>query len=179
MAGHSRSSSSELAALGSRRAGALVGRFGPRLLKAVLVLAVIGAAGCAGGTTVTDEDEGASVTIAVGDTLTVELEANQTTPYRHVLGGVPSQLRLDSYDYKADWAPLGMTGSGGTDVWEFTATEPGSGTLVIELWEEFYLVGNDTEGYAVDQDALQEDRPDQPAGTYRPSAWVADVVVED
>lgn len=136
-------------------------------------------AGCASGTTVTEENDGTSVTLEVGGTLVVKLEANQTTPYRHVLGVVPSQLRLESYDYEADWAPLGMTGSGGKDVWEFTATEPGSGTLVIELWEEFYLVGNDTEGYAVDPEAFQEDRPGVPAGTYQPSTWTLDVVAEE
>ena len=150
-----------------------------RILVLVGLIVPLILTGCSSGTTVTDEDDGTSITIAVGDTLIVELEANQTTPYRHVLGSVPSQLELQSYEYKADWALPGETGSGGTDVWEFTAREPGTGTLVIELWEDFYLVGNDTEGYAVDPEAFQEERPGVPAGTYQPSTWVLDVVVED
>jgi len=150
-----------------------------RILVLIGLVVVLTAAGCSSSTTVTDEDEGTSVTLAVGETLVVKLAANQTTPYRHVLSSIPSPLEFESYDYKADWAFPGMTGSGGTDVWEFTAVEPGSGTLVIELWEEYYLVGSDTDGYAVDPEAFQEDRPGVPAGTYKPSTWTLDVVVEE
>jgi len=115
-----------------------------RIMLMALLVALLGVAACGGATTVTDEDDGSTVTLSVGDELVVKLEANRTTPYTLGLGDVPKQLELVSAEYDQDFAFPGQTGVGGNEVWEFTAVKPGNGTIVVEMHGEFYEEGSDT-----------------------------------
>lgn len=112
-----------------------------RVVIAVIVCAVLaaGLAGCERAVRLKDDDNGASVTLATGETLKLVLTSNPTTGYSWSAAEVPACLEQDGEsEYDSDAPPM-MTGGGGEETWRFTAVEPGEGTLRLEYarpWEE-------------------------------------------
>ena len=94
--------------------------------------------GCDSAVRLKDDDNGTSVTLAVGETLELVLTSNPTTGYSWSAAEVPACLEQEGEpEYDSD-APPGMMGAGGEDTWRFTAAEPGEGTLRLEYtrpWE--------------------------------------------
>ncbi len=76
-------------------------------------------------------DDGSTVSIAIGETFLVRLDSNASTGYqwahREVDDGV---LENTDRDYLAD--SLLLVGSGGVEVWEFTARQAGTTDLLLE-----------------------------------------------
>jgi len=84
--------------------------------------------------TLTDQDSGTAITLAAGDTLRIELAANETTGYFWVLDesldqSILQQVGESEYVGEPDPAP----GSGGTDIWTFEAVGAGTTTLTLNL----------------------------------------------
>lgn len=82
-------------------------------------------------TTLSAEDDGRSVVLAVQDELVVQLRSNRTTGYRWSLAETKDDaLALEGApSYVQDPAPRGALGVGGTETWRFTAVRPGPHTL--------------------------------------------------
>ena len=107
-----------------------------KLMRSVLALAFLAAAPVAGAPpavrTVTQHQNGQSLSLARGDTLRVELEANGTTGYGWEVAELPRNLRHASDRYEAS-APQAsgppIVGQGGTQHFTFTAKAAGRGTL--------------------------------------------------
>jgi inhibitor of cysteine peptidase len=82
-----------------------------------------------------------NVTLAVGNTLTVKLGSNYSTPYRWAIDtkiGDPTILKQDEHRFmqpKSD-----ALGAPGSEVWTFTALKPGSTTVTTSYAS---IVGND------------------------------------
>ncbi len=81
---------------------------------------------------------GRSVTVAVTGVIRVTLPSNPTTGYRWVwAGGSDDRLENTRKAHVPDRAD-GRVGSGGREVWEFTARAPGESVLRLEYrrpWE--------------------------------------------
>ncbi len=78
--------------------------------------------------TVTDADNGASVTLSAGEQLTVRLAENPTTGYRwraEPWDGSLLELTGDEYQAPGDARP----GAAGEHEWHFVARRPGGGSL--------------------------------------------------
>jgi predicted secreted protein len=91
------------------------------------------------GLTLTGEDNGRAITIAVAESFIVCLDSNATTGYAWELGEMDTVI-LESTDqeYVEDIAPPGMSGVGGTEIWEFAGKVPGRTDLRLEYrrpWE--------------------------------------------
>jgi inhibitor of cysteine peptidase len=107
------------------------------VLAVAAVLALVLAAGCDGGAkSFGEDDSGGSVTLAVGDSITIELPSNITTGYSWQVaddGGLEQ-----SGDPVYDAPNTDAAGAGGTETFTFEATETGSGEIVLEYvrpWE--------------------------------------------
>lgn len=71
-----------------------------------------------------------SATLAVGNTLVVELGSNYTTPYRWTPDtkiGDPSVIKQTNHEFVQPTSDA--LGAPGTEVWTFTALKPGSTTI--------------------------------------------------
>lgn len=105
----------------------------------VVILASFTMTACGGKTqTVTEKDNGQTVTVNNGDKLIVKLDGNPTTGYTWQLADYDTSI-LESAgepDYKADSL---MIGSGGRYTYTFTALKPGEVTLqfnYLRTWEK-------------------------------------------
>ena len=105
----------------------------------VIVLASFALAACGGKTqTVTENDNGKTVTVNTGDKLIVKLDGNPTTGYTWQLNNFDTSL-LESAgepDYKTDSL---LIGSGGRYTYTFAALKPGEVTLqfnYLRTWEK-------------------------------------------
>jgi inhibitor of cysteine peptidase len=103
----------------------------------VAAAALLGACGDDGGTTIVLDaaDSLSEVSLDVGDQLDVELEANPTTGYSWELGPLPDGLELVSSDFEEPGGSL--VGAGGTQVFVFDVTAPGTGILRFEYVRVF------------------------------------------
>jgi inhibitor of cysteine peptidase len=108
-------------------------------------------AGCAeprDALSLTEADNGRAVTIAVGECFDVHLKSNVTTGYEWQLVEMDASI-LENTDeeYVQDVAPPGMTGVGGTEIWDFTGRAPGQTDLRLEYrrpWEPMEKKPDDT-----------------------------------
>lgn len=83
-----------------------------------------------------------SDTPAPGSTVTVELEANNTTPHRwSYTMSVEGVLEEISAEYVPDPNPKGLDGVGGTQRYVFSAVGDGTVTLAFTYFSEFPLDG--------------------------------------
>lgn len=93
---------------------------------------VRGLEGAAPLQTLVDPRSGTDVTLLPGGKLRVELDSNMTTGYFWILTAMDeTSLRLLSEDYTSDPAPAGMTGVGGTMVFEFEGVAKGNSTIEL------------------------------------------------
>lgn len=113
-----------------------------RLFVVAAALALAGCASAPPGTpdvSVTSTDRGREMVLTTGQRLVVSLAANPTTGYQWtVTDGAEAVLAsVGEHVYTQDAAAPGMVGVGGTDVWTFTATQPGRGTLRLAYGRSF------------------------------------------
>ena len=94
----------------------------------------------------TEEDNGRAITIAVGECFDVRLKSNVTTGYEWQLVEMDASI-LENTDkeYVQDIAPPGMTGVGGTEIWEFAGETPGQTELRLEYRRPWEPVANKPE----------------------------------
>jgi inhibitor of cysteine peptidase len=104
------------------------------------------------GLTLTAEDHGRAVAVAVAETFLLKLESNATTGYAWQLVDMDSViLQNTSHEYVEDFAPPGKSGVGGTETWEFVARIVGETRLRLEYrrpWEPIEF--NPAETFEVD-----------------------------
>jgi inhibitor of cysteine peptidase len=83
----------------------------------------------------TEADNGRTVDLRVGETVSVTLPENATTGYRWAID------RLDPGIVEANEAkphyPSGAVGSGGVVTFAFKSTGPGSGEVSLKHWRHF------------------------------------------
>ena len=86
--------------------------------------------------TLTQADQGKSITLQPGQTLVVKLPENPTTGFRWAIArNDEATLALRSSDY-APAANVGV-GGGGQRTFTFAAQKPGSVILQLKLWREW------------------------------------------
>lgn len=123
------------------------------LLVATCVILVLAGAGCSqpSATVVTDQDDGSTVYLSVGDTLEVRLEANATTGYEWgVDDPAPGNLQLSSSEYEPGPPNLApVAGSGGTAVFVFEAVAMGDDTLSL-TYEQPWEAGETADHWSLD-----------------------------
>lgn len=118
-------------------------RFAPIAL-VVPMCAALGACGPMSGiseATLTEANDGQTVSLLKTSRLRVDLAANATTGYSWTLGDLPAGVveSVGAAVYTPDAAPEGMVGSGGRSSWTFAAKKPGRETLRFEYrraWEK-------------------------------------------
>jgi inhibitor of cysteine peptidase len=116
-------------------------------LRAVFALGVLSLWGCQvydrgelfregktlAGMTLTQADNGKSVTIGPGETVRISLDENPSTGFRWALEqGNDEILELLTSDYIQGSGP--GVGGGGKRVWKFTAKKSGDARLVMKRW---------------------------------------------
>jgi len=85
--------------------------------------------------TLTDADDGKSVTLKAGETIAVTLPENATTGYRWAVDSVDAAL-VTVRDPEASY-PVGAVGSGGLVTWTFVAKAPGITTVTLKRWRHW------------------------------------------
>ena len=112
-----------------------------RIIQGMLVAAVAGAllvaTGCSAATdvTVTGDDDGGTVTVGNGGTVTVELESNPTTGFTWLEGSVPPMLEArgePTFEPSSD-----ALGSPGIQTLTYDVVAVGEGTLELEYGQAF------------------------------------------
>ena len=111
-------------------------RFGAGLLLAIL----LPACGNGGSATLGPDDDGTSITVAVGDVVEVSLPSNPSTGYAWHLGEELNEeiLQVQSSEYVPEEDSEETVGSGGTEVWRFLGAGPGSAAVAL-----VYYFGDD------------------------------------
>ena len=98
-----------------------------------------GSSGAGSGSAGSGSSSTASTAQAVQNTATVRLEGNPTTGYTWIYTAIPNDvIKEKSSDYIMDSNPQGMTGVGGTFVFEFEAVKEGSAQILffyLRTWE--------------------------------------------
>ncbi len=129
----------------------------------VLIAALMGLAlaGCGSGSdkgsaalTLTEDDNGDSYTVKVGDTITVNLEGNPTTGYTWesdmaegegtllvLLGGEPLYTQTETASE--------VVGGGGTFTFNFQAVDAGQVELKLKYWRPFEAQAQPLETFSV------------------------------
>jgi inhibitor of cysteine peptidase len=86
---------------------------------------------------IAEDDNGRTVTLAVGDAVELSLAENRTTGYHWELNEKAEPIcELVSDDFEAASGP---PGSGGVHRWQFRAVQPGSGEIGLQYrrpWEK-------------------------------------------
>jgi inhibitor of cysteine peptidase len=93
------------------------------------------------GIELTDADNGKTIKVAVGKSLTIALEGNPTTGYQWQTGKIDgASVREEGKpEYAAKKHPAGMVGVGGTFVFRFKAVKPGKSAIklvYLRPWEK-------------------------------------------
>ncbi len=108
---------------------------------AVVLLLVVGLSACKGlrsGMTLTEDNNGKTVSLKEGDTLTVKLASNPSTGYSWGLKSVDAAVldALGKPEYKQE---RNIPGGGGIETWRFQAVAAGQTTLTLiyhRSWEK-------------------------------------------
>ena len=95
-------------------------------------------------------DNGRTIELHVGQTLTLTLGANPSTGYRWVFDGNASHIVVQQGEpvYAADHPGEGLMGGGGIEHWTFRAVQPGAETLRLDYrrpWEKTLAPANRVE----------------------------------
>jgi inhibitor of cysteine peptidase len=86
--------------------------------------------------TLSPADNGKSVTVRAGDTLTLQLDEIPTTGFRWAVDqSNPDLVALQRTDYFP--APATGVGGGGRRVFVFQAKKAGTGRLALKLWRDW------------------------------------------
>lgn len=92
-------------------------------------------AACGGTTSLSDSDNGKSITVHVGDELDIALSSNPTTGYDWAIDkGDNSLLTFMQMNYQSSSSAIG---SGGTDTFKFVAKSAGTVNLSLKYWRSF------------------------------------------
>src|SRR5207247_1182785 len=89
-----------------------------------------------GEVNVTDKQDGQDVRLAKGGKLIVTLDSNQTTGFAWKVAEGATPALAAQYNQRYD-APSGPPGTGGTQVYTFTAASAGSATLRLTYQRSF------------------------------------------
>ncbi len=102
----------------------------------------------------TESDNGASLTVGVGDTITITLAGNPTTGYSWesdlseadvalltLVGGEPT--------YQADETDTDVVGAGGTYTFTFEAAAAGQAELKLKYWRSFEAQAEPLETFTI------------------------------
>ncbi len=79
-----------------------------------------------------DSSSGKQIDIAIGGTLTVTLDSNQTTGFSWELKEIGDTNILQKMDSKYVAPTSNMVGAGGKEVWNFKALKGGTTTLTMD-----------------------------------------------
>ena len=110
-------------------------------LAVVLAIALFFAAGCGpskAGTTLTDADNGRTVTVNAGETLVVKLGGNPSTGYTWEAKDLDAHMLQQVGEPGFESFSPGLVGAGGTLTLTFKALKPGTTTLTLvyhRSWE--------------------------------------------
>jgi len=116
----------------------IIGRYKMKKLFGILVMIIMaGLLLTACTQTITEDMNGQTVNLKVGETVTIKLSGNPTTGYSWQLGDVDVTMLKQAGDpgYRPDTL---LTGSGGTYTYKFTALTAGTTTLnfdYLRTWE--------------------------------------------
>jgi inhibitor of cysteine peptidase len=92
-------------------------------------------AGCTGTTSLSNSDNGKTITVHVGDEIDIALDSNPTTGYDWTIEKSNNALlTFKQMDYQAS---SNLVGSGGTDTFKFVAKSAGSVNLQLKYWRSF------------------------------------------
>jgi len=94
---------------------------------------------------VTEEQNGATVTVKTGAVISVRLQENPTTGYSWNLTTTPG-LQIINDTYKPTYTTGKMVGSGGTHIWDISAVATGEQKIkgvYMRSWEP--ITGNETD----------------------------------
>ncbi|MBM3708400.1 MAG: protease inhibitor I42 family protein [Actinobacteria bacterium] len=111
-------------------------------LAAALIISIFAFAGCASSTAaLTEKDNGKSIELKVGETITVKLESNPTTGYSWSLSEETDQgiMFMISSEYKQSSDDKELVGGGGFETFKFKAAGQGSTEIILNYmspWEE-------------------------------------------
>jgi inhibitor of cysteine peptidase len=103
---------------------------------------IIAFTGCAeNADTFTEENNGQSIDLKVGETITVRLESNPTTGYGWFLSDKTDQsvILMFSSEYKQSPADKELVGAGGFETFKFKGAKPGTTEIILNYlkpWEE-------------------------------------------
>jgi inhibitor of cysteine peptidase len=89
--------------------------------------------------TISEQDNGKSVQVNVGQTVVVRLPSNPTTGYQWSAQGNPAPLALVKSDYATDPQVAGRAGAGGMQTLQFAAKSSGKVELTLGYsrpWEK-------------------------------------------
>jgi inhibitor of cysteine peptidase len=109
------------------------------LCAAVLLLGALSACAAASPVAITDKDAGKSITLAVGQELTLSLESNVTTGFAWEVAGLNTAVleQVGEPEYKAPQS--GLVGAGGVQLFRFKAKAAGQAELKLNYrraWEK-------------------------------------------
>ena len=86
--------------------------------------------------TLTQADNGKSVTVRQGDVVSIQLEENPTTGFQWAVDHLDAEtLELTSSDYTRPSSAV--MGSGGERTFSLTAKKPGTAPVALKLWREW------------------------------------------
>lgn len=102
------------------------------VLALVLAALLLACTGAGGDRTLRESDNGKTVTLSVGQHLRIELNSNQSTPYRWVVQAAPDAAVLTPAG-ESTYLPSrsDKIGAPGHEVFEFQAVAPGTTTIVL------------------------------------------------
>ena len=103
--------------------------------------------GCSGTTSLTNSDNGKTISVHVGDEIDIALDSNPTTGFDWAIDkNNGSLLAFKQKDYQASSSAIG---SGGTDTFKFTANSTGTANLQLKYWRSFEGDKSITRRYAI------------------------------
>jgi inhibitor of cysteine peptidase len=111
-----------------------------RNLIAIFIIAVLIGFSCsAKPVKLSEKDNGKTITVKKGAVLSITLSSNPTTGYEWSIKEMPENILQGGVEeYVQDKSEKGMVGTGGKEIFKFTAQKKGSGTLTLvyeRKWE--------------------------------------------
>ena len=86
-------------------------------------------------TSLTEADNGRTVDVSVGETVSVTLPENATSGYRWAIDNLDAGI-VEVNEAKPHY-PSGAVGSGGAIAFAFKSTGPGNGEVSLKHWRHF------------------------------------------
>ena len=102
------------------------------LIVIFIVAALIGLSCSAKPVKLSEKDNGKAITVKKGAVIYITLDSNPTTGYEWSIKEMPENiLQGGTEEYIQDKLEKGTVGTGGKEIFKFTAQEKGSGTLTL------------------------------------------------